>query len=385
MIISNIDELKTYYNKYDTSVYMVEPKQKTIFFNSDNMFPEYIEFTQVNKQIQEQQPATQDDIENAVYIGEKSISRELLVDIDFEVVNNSLVIQDNSFIGFSNEHIDFLIIKTAYGEMLIQPSSIEISIKNRTATISIIKTLPIENIHIISLKIIKGEYTYPSSVTSDLLTTFNESYSHLYRISNICYNYYIIMNSYGIPLDRTQVYTKDVSNFHMISDSRGVISYTQKSQWTEIPDDTRIAPTLNPIKTIVSESDPTHLIVSKNGQLPSRAKNLPKNRYTYISYPFIPKIAVDKMYQYSIRDDYYSDVEVTILKEEYDITEDVSDIQVSNEYDKQDKRSKLAFKNKEVVSKKHQVQLDLHSDFYEIDDSPKKIFIVDEKYFPYEG
>jgi hypothetical protein len=384
LIISNIDELKSYYNKYDTSVYMVEPEQKTIFFNSYNALPEYIEFTQTSNQIQEQQPATEEDIENTVYIGEKSMSQELFVNTDFEIVDNSFVIQDNSFIGLSDDYVDFLIINTIDGEILIQPSSVEISIANKTATVHIIKTLPIENINILSIKIMKGEYVFPESVTSNLLVTFSQSYTHLYRISNICYNYYIIMNSYGIPLDRTQMYTKDVSNFHIVSDSRGIMSYTQRQQWTEIPTDTRIAPTLNPIKSTISESDPPHLIISKNGQLPSVAKNLTKNRYTYIAYPFIPNVAIGRMYQYSIRDDYYSSVEKLILKEEYNITEDVSDIQVSDEYDKQDKRSKLGFKNKEIVSKKHQVQLDLHSDFYEINDLPKKIFIVDEKYFPYE-
>lgn len=384
MIISNIQEMKTYYNKYDTSVYLVEPQKKTIYSDGSQM-PSFVEFTQSGYNIQEHTQATEEGFLNTIYFERISKSQELFLTTDFAITQNSFLLENKANISLDEKFLDFILIKTTSGDILIQPSFLKLSISENTAEIGIVDLLPLAAIDVQSIEVWKMDYVYPESVSANMIVTLDRKVGQVYRLNNICYNNYIIMNSYGIPIDRTNIYTNGLDNFNAISESKGILSYTQTDYWLELNGDIKIISKYNKIKTLISETDPSGMIISKNGQTYRNSRNLPKNRYTYIPYPLANIQTTEQMYQYQIRDDYYSNVEKIILRTQYNITDKISDIQVSDEYDKRDNFAKLNTTNKTVVSKSHDVQIDLLEDFYaDLDDKPKKIFIIDEKYFPYE-
>jgi len=216
LIVSNIREMKTYYNKYDTSVYMVEPQRKTIYNNGRDM-PSFVEFTQTGFDIQETAPGTEDELLNTIYFERISKSQELFLTTDFTITQNSLLLENKANISLDEKFLDFILIKTNSGDILIQPSFLKLSIKENTAEIGIIDTLPLSAVGIQSIEVWKMDYAYPQQVSSSKTVTLDRKAKRIYRIDNICYNNYIIMNSYGIPLDRTDIYTEQLSKFNAIS------------------------------------------------------------------------------------------------------------------------------------------------------------------------
>lgn len=375
-MISNISELVEYYNKYDYSCYIVESLHTALYVAPG--LPTSKAYDASTGEFYDDSPTTLNLLSKSIYI-----RKVFSIDIStYTIGSNNEITTLKSLYDKDNYYQDCIEINLTTGEsILIQPNSIKYVEDNMK--IYIPTNLPLSELSISNIKMLKIDYVYPIEVSDERIVNVGNFRGTLYKITNSCYNNTVITNAYGVGVLKSPVYlTKESADTHYIFTSTKILSNTIKRDYYEISQDTKIISNQNKIIYEVRDANlPFNgLLITKNGKHPDVAPSYTKNKIAYIQTPLITTHTAVSTYQYPIRTDVYSTIE-KIKLQEYNYNELVQQMQFSDTKETKDIEDYTGSSGYNLINKTYNIEIDFLSDNMKtFTDSPKQLLLIRENY-----
>jgi hypothetical protein len=373
----NHNEQMEFINKFDTSVYLVPSRKRNLYIR--NEYP-----TKINH-----------NINNSIIVDNLYEEGDSYIYIHKEYTPTILGIFPESYIRIpkneyvASEYLDFIEIQindTITYFITIQPTQIsyvenyvDIYITPLLDIYGIISNLGYLNISILNCSELEILEVNGGDITVNQTEGISFKY---YNHSNFGK---IIMNSIGCPLECTSLYlTPDsLTNSYIYNNLGEIYNHTFKIGYLELLYNTfpTVIGKTNILQRIKAQTEPSNmLIISKNGQsLKNDNKEYTFDKYIGFETPIVQFQDIIPVYDFPVRDDYYTQTEKEILMNNC-YNEIVDTISYEDNSTTIESKAFTNAKQTIKISNRLNITISLNSATDNFDVVPYKIFLIKDDY-----